>query len=69
MDDNLCNLLITKGELKQNIFAVTLETMQLFKEAAKGFEEYYRDKYADDHDSIPVLFTNKNQYQLALKMR
>ena len=67
MDDNLCNLLITKGELKQNIFAVTLETMQLFKEAAKGFEEYYRDKYADDHDSIPVLFTNKNQYQFMLK--
>ena len=43
MDDNLCNLLITKGELKQSIFTVTLETMQLFKEAAKGFEEYYRD--------------------------
>ena len=67
MDDNLCNLLITKGELKQSIFAVTLETMQLFKDAAKSFEEYYRDTYADDHDNIPVLFTNKNQYQFMLK--
>ena len=67
MDDNLCNLLITKGELKQNIFSVTLETMQLFKDAAKSFEEHYRDNYADDHDNIPVLFTNKNQYQFMLK--
>ena len=67
MDENLCNLLITKGELKQSIFSVTMDTMQLFKDAAKGFEEYYRDHYADDHDNIPVLFTNKNQYQFMLK--
>ncbi|MBR4648010.1 MAG: hypothetical protein IKO75_12935 [Bacteroidales bacterium] len=67
MDDSLCKLLITKGELKQSIFTVTLETMQLFKDAAKSFEEHYRDNYADDHDSIPVLFTNKNQYQFMLK--
>ena len=67
MDDSLCNLLITKGELKQNIFTVTLETMQLFKDAAKSFEEYYRDKYADDHDNIPVQYNNKNQYQFMLK--
>ncbi len=67
MDENLCNLLITKGELKQSIFSVTLETMRLFKESAKSFEEFYREHYADEHENIPVLFTNKNQYQFTFK--
>ena len=67
MNDNLCNLLINKGELKQNVFNVTLETMQLFKDCAKNFEDYYKNKYADDHENISVLYTNKNQYQFQLK--
>ncbi|MBR4136385.1 MAG: hypothetical protein IKU03_08260 [Bacteroidales bacterium] len=67
MDDNLCNLLITKGQLKQDIFGVTLETMQLFKECAKGFEEFYRDHYADEHKNVSVLYKNKNQYQFQLQ--
>jgi len=67
MNDALCNLLITKGELKQEVFNVTLETMQFFKDCAKNFEDYYRSKYADEHDDISVLFTNKNQYQFQLK--
>lgn len=67
MDDSLCNLLITKGQLKQDIFSVTLDTMQLFKECAKSFEDYYRTNYADDHEDVPVLYTNKNQYQFQLK--
>lgn len=67
MDDNLCNLLISKGQLKQDIFGVTLDAMQLFKECAKSFEEYYRNNFADDHEDVPVLYTNKNQYQFQLK--
>lgn len=67
MDDSLCNLLITKGQLKQDIFGVTLETMQLFKDCAKGFEDFYRTNYADDHEDVAVLYTNKNQYQFQLK--
>lgn len=67
MDDSLCNLLIDKGELKQKVFAVTLETMQLFKDCAKYFEDYYKANYADEHEDISVLYTNKNQYQFQLK--
>lgn len=67
MDDSLCNLLITKGQLKQNIFGVTLETMQLFKDCAKGFEDFYRNNYADAHEDVTVLYTSKNQYQFQLK--
>lgn len=67
MNDILCNLLISKGELKQNIFSVTLEALQMFKECARGFEDYYRNTYADDHEDIPVLYTNKNQYQFQIK--
>lgn len=67
MDDSLCNLLITKGQLKQDIFGVTLETMQLFKDCAKGFEDFYRNNYADAHEDVTVLYTSKNQYQFQLK--
>lgn len=67
MNDKLCNLLISKGELKQDVFNITLETMKLFKDCAKGFEDYYKNKYADDHEDISVLYTNKNQYQFQIK--
>lgn len=67
MDNSLCNLLITKGQLKQDIFGVTLETMQLFKDCAKGFEDFYRNNYADAHEDVTVLYTSKNQYQFQLK--
>ncbi len=67
MDDSLCNLLISKGELKQDIFAITLDAMQMFKECAKGFDDYYKTNYSDEHEEVPVLYTNKNQYQFQLK--
>lgn len=67
MDNKLCDLLISKGQLKQDIFGITLETMQLFKDCAKGFEELYRNNYADEHEDVTVLYTNKNQYQFQLK--
>lgn len=67
MDDSLCNLLITKGQLKQDIFGVTLETMQLFKDCAKEFENFYRVNFADEHEDIPVRYDNKTQYQFQLK--
>lgn len=67
MDDSLCNLLITKGQLKQDVFAVTLDTMQMFKDSAKAFEDYYRNNFADEHEDVTVLYTNKNQYQFQLK--
>lgn len=67
MNNKLCDLLITKGQLKQDIFGITLETMQLFKDCAKGFEELYRNNYADEHEDVTVLYTNKNQYQFQLK--
>jgi len=67
MENKLCDLLITKGQLKQDIFGITLETMQLFKDCARGFEELYRNNYADDHEDVTVLYTNKNQYQFQIK--
>ena len=38
----ICQLLIEKGELKQQIYSSTLESMELFKECAKEFEDYYK---------------------------
>ena len=59
----LCNLLINKGELKQNIFQETLNSMLMFKEAAKEFDEFYRDKYEEEHEKVTVHYTNRNQYE------
>ena len=63
----LCNLLINKGELKQNIFQETLNSMLMFKEAAKEFDEFYRDKYEEEHEKVTVHYTNRNQYEFQLK--
>ena len=65
--DALCKLLINKGELKQNIFQETLNAMLMFKEAAKEFDEAYRDQYEEDHDKVTVHYTNRNQYEFQLK--
>lgn len=67
MEDSLCDLLINKGQLKQDVFSVTLDAMQQFKDSAKSFEDFYRSNYADDHEDVTVLYTNKNQYQFQLK--
>lgn len=67
MNDQLCNLLIDKGELKQNIFTSTLETMQMFKDAAKEFEDYFKNNFADNHEKITVHFNNKNQYLFQMR--
>ena len=63
----LCNLLINKGELKQNIFQETLNSMLMFKEAAKEFDEFYRDQYEEEHEKVTVHYTNRNQYEFQLK--
>lgn len=63
----LCDLLVKKGELKQEIFNHTFEIMQLFKEAAAEFESFYKDKYLKDHEKINVVFQNNNKYEFQLK--
>lgn len=67
MNDDLCNLLIAKGELKTDVFNATLETMQYFKDAAKEFDDFYKTKYAEAHESVPVLYNNKNQNLFQIK--
>lgn len=66
-NDSLCKLLIDKGELKQNVFQETLNSLLLFKEAAKEFDEYYRDEYCEKHERVTVHYTNRNQYEFQLK--
>lgn len=63
----ICDLLIEKGELKQKIYSATLETMELFKNCAKEFEDYYEEKYADEHPRITVDFNGKNMHEFKLK--
>ncbi len=67
MNDSLCNLLISKGELKQEIFSITADAMQMFKDCAKGFNDYYKTNYAEEHEKIQVLYTSKYQYQFQLR--
>lgn len=65
--NELCDLLINKGELKEKVFSATAETMLLFKEAAAEFENYFKKQYAKDHTEIEVIYQNKNQYEFQLK--
>jgi len=64
---NICDLLIKKGELKQQIYASTLETMELFKECAKEFEDFYEENYADQHQRITVDYNGKNLHEFKLR--
>ncbi|MDR1758214.1 MAG: hypothetical protein LBR51_04565 [Bacteroidales bacterium] len=64
---DLCELLVKKGELKQDIFEATFETMQLFKEAAAEFEIFFKKNFAKEHERIDVIYQNKNQYEFQLR--
>ena len=64
---DLCKLLIKKGELKEDIFAATTQTMQYFKDAASEFELYYKKNLASEHEKIEVIYQNKNQYEFQLR--
>lgn len=64
---SICDLLVEKGELKQQIYNSTLESMQLFKESARDFEEYYKNNYANEHERVTVHFTDKNQFEFKLR--
>ena len=67
MNNELFSLLITKGELKQSIYAITAEAMQAFREAAKEFEEAFRAQYAAEHETITVRVDNKNQFEIQIR--
>ncbi|MBO4645603.1 MAG: hypothetical protein J5642_03705 [Bacteroidales bacterium] len=64
---DICQLLVQKGDLKQQIYTNTLETMTLFKECAKEFEDYYEDHFAEEHPRVTVDYTDKNQHEFKLK--
>ena len=57
---NICQLLIQKGELKQQIYSSTLESMELFKQCAKEFEDYYEENCAEQHPRVTVDYNGKN---------
>ena len=63
----LSDLLIKKGELKESIFDATTETMQLFKDAAAEFELFYKKNYSKEHTKVDVVYQNKNQYEFQLR--
>jgi len=67
MNDDICNLLISKGELKMDVFNAALEAMQYFKDVAKEFDDYYKSNFSEAHESVPVLYNNKNQYLFQIK--
>lgn len=67
MNDDLCNLLVSKGELKMDVFNAALDVMQHFKDAAKAFDDFYKTNYSESHESVPVLYNNRNQYLFQIK--
>ncbi len=65
--EELCEQLIKKGELKEFIFDSTLRTMQMFKDATREFEQFYKMNYAKDHEKINVIFKNNNQHEFQFR--
>lgn len=63
----ICQLLIEKGELKQQIYTSTLESMELFKECAKEFKDYYEDNFEEEHPRVGVEFNGKNLHEFKLR--
>ena len=64
---NICQLLIQKGELKQQIYSSTLESMELFKQCAKEFEDYYEENCAEQHPRVTVDYNGKNLHEFKLR--
>lgn len=64
---DICKLLLQKGELKQQIFHVTQNSMQLFCEAAQDFDKVYKQDYSSEHESVTVHFTQRNPHEFQLK--
>ena len=64
---NICDLLIKKGELKQQIYSSTLESMELFKQCAKEFEDYYEENCAEQHPRVTVDYNGKNLHEFKLR--
>ena len=64
---DICQLLIQKGELKQQIYSSTLESMELFKQCAKEFEDYYEENYAEQHPRVSVDYNGKNLHEFKLR--
>lgn len=63
----ICDLLIKKGELKQQIYTSTLESMELFKACAKEFEDYYEENCSEQHPRVTVDYNGKNLHEFKLK--
>jgi len=64
---DICQLLIQKGELKQQIYSSTLESMELFKQCAKEFEDYYEENCAEQHPRVTVDYNGKNLHEFKLR--
>lgn len=64
---DICQLLIQKGELKQQIYSSTLESMELFKQCAKEFEDYYEEHCAEEHPRVSVDYNGKNLHEFKLR--
>lgn len=64
---DICDLLIRKGELKQQIYSSTLESMELFKQCAKEFEDYYEEHCAEEHPRVTVDYNGKNLHEFKLR--
>lgn len=64
---DLCGQLVSKGELKNDIFSATFETMQIFKDVAENFERYYKNNFLQEHEKVQVIFRNNNQYEFQLR--
>jgi len=63
----ICKNLISKGELKQEIFRKTKDAMDMFCTEAQGFDQYYKENCTAQHPAVNVHFTQRNPHEFQLK--
>ena len=67
MMKEMCELLIKKGELKENIFDETHKTFSLFKKSAESFESYYKSNFYNEHKKVEVEYRNISPHEFQLR--
>ena len=67
MMNEMCELLIKKGELKENIFDETHKTFVLFKKNVELFENHYKSNFYNEHKKIEVEYKNMSPHEFQLR--
>jgi hypothetical protein len=66
-ENELFNIIISKGSLKQGVYSHTLNTFKLFKKILASLSEEYSRLDMQKQQSIPFVYSDKGDFQFELE--